>query len=88
MDDLPDAVCVLNSDNTVKSANHRFVHCVSSIALGLPFLDNFIGKEDHERFRSAIQKLSETQTNQESECRSWRSVQMMRNVETLTTTSM
>ncbi len=87
MDDLPDAVCILNSNHTVKSANERFVYCVSSISLGLPFLENFIGKDDQERIRSTLQKVSENRPGEEY-YRSWRSVQMMRNVETLTATSM
>jgi hypothetical protein len=88
MDDLPDAVCILNPDHAVMSANQRFVHCVSPISIGLPFLENFIGKEDQERFRNAIQKPPENQCDDESNLRSWRSVQIMRNIETLTTTSM
>ena len=55
IDDLPDAVCILDAETlSVKLSNRRFRQSISSIATGLPFLDNFIGKEDSARFGNAL----------------------------------
>jgi hypothetical protein len=67
IDFLPDAVCTIEPENLkVQTFNKRFKCSVSSIASGLPFLDNFIGKEDHARFRVAISKVCASKSGSEA----------------------
>jgi hypothetical protein len=68
LDDLPDAVCVLDpKSSAVQDTNRRFLHNISSIATGIPFIDNFIGKEDQARFASAIKNLvGESETDSDT----------------------
>lgn len=87
VDDLPDAVCQLDPNFVLKNANLQFKDFVSSIAVGLPFLENFIGRDDHERFRSILHTFS--QRKQEGTRNGNRHTSVfIRDCSTLTTTSM
>lgn len=81
LDDFPDAVCILDPNTyTVQDTNRRFLHNISSIATGLPFVDNFIGKEDQTRFRVALEQVRADSDNSSI-------IPIIRDCETLTSTS-
>ena len=85
LDDLPDAVCVVDANSCkVRTSNRRFRHTISSIATDLSFLDNFVGKEDMARFETALKSVK-----QKIGCDpdTWGSLPIIRDCETLTSAS-
>ena len=84
-DELPDAVCGISADGVVKWGNRRFLRSVSSVAVGLDFVQNLVGKEDADRFQIALGRLEKREA--ESDDGSWLSTPIVRNCETLTSTA-
>lgn len=60
-DIIPEAICLLDvSTCSLQYANAKFCSTVadSSKFKGLPFLENFISREDHSRFEVAIKLVA------------------------------
>jgi hypothetical protein len=87
INDVPDALCMLDQDRVVMLANRRFQECVSSISVGLLFVENFIGRDDHDRFRGVLSKHS-AQKEKPEHNKSRRQLSFICDCDTLTSTSM
>ncbi len=62
MDLVPEAICLVDKATlSVQSANSKFCRAIAPITRfkGLDFLENFVTKEDHERFRVGIDRVLE-----------------------------
>jgi hypothetical protein len=60
MDLVPEAICLIDKATlSVQSANSKFCKTVAPITRfkGIDFLENFISKEDHDRFRVGIDRV-------------------------------
>jgi hypothetical protein len=62
MDLVAEAICFVDKATlSVQSANSKFCRAIAPISRfkGLDFLENFVSKEDHERFRVGIARVLE-----------------------------
>ncbi len=59
LDLVPEAICLLDKSTlSIQSANSKFCTAIAPISRfkGLAFMENFVSKEDHTRFRIGIDR--------------------------------
>ena len=59
---VPEAICLIDRATlSVQAANSKFSRAIAPISRfkGLDFLENFVTKEDHERFHVGIKRVLE-----------------------------
>jgi hypothetical protein len=62
LDSVPEAICLIDQATlSIQSANSKFCRAIAPICRfkGLAFLENFVSKEDHARFRGGINRVLE-----------------------------